>query len=256
TCKAEGISCCPTDYKGCVDARKLLLHYRRCRDIRSRKASGGQGKSEPHFCLVCSLVARNAKAKGRSVSPIASKPRKQLMPSANDRCTPVSQPQKQQLHKQELRVRPTSFSFSEMGRTCAKPLIPKGLFKTMPPPPPRFSLPSQPGASSNIQPEVLITSALAVHPSEQRDQPTNNARPRAGSLDLRKSRFMQPPSSNEEEDLDEQPTVGKDGFQVPILRRRRSASFHVVSSVTPNGFQTIEEDPVGEDLQEILEGDR
>ncbi|CAJ1914436.1 unnamed protein product [Cylindrotheca closterium] len=259
TCGAEGISCCSTEYKGCVDARKLLLHYRRCRDIRSRKASG-QGSSEPHFCLVCSLVARNAKSKGRSLSPNSTnapkQPRKQLMPSAGVRCTPVSQPQKQQLYKQELRVRPRSFSFSDIGRSSIKPTVPRELVKTMPPPPPRFSVPSLPGRASNAVPggfQKTMSSALAVTRSpEHRDQLSNNARPRAESLDLRRARFLEPPASNEEP-LNHQPTVGKVRFHV----RRRSASFDALSSsVKANEFPTIEEEPVGEDLQEMLEGDR
>lgn len=236
-------------YKGCVDARKLILHYRRCRDIRARKNSGPVN-SEPHFCLVCSLVARNAKSKSRSISPTTST-KKQLMPSANARCTPVGQPPKQQLFKQELRVRPRSFSFSEIGRTAAKPTVPRELIKTMPPPPPRFSGRQEDSNNDNNNMDIIqstMSSALAVHRSEARDQ-APNARPRAESLDLRKFSL----SAN-----DPQPTVGEDGFQVPFppLVRRRSASFHVLSAVSPNGCQTIVEEPVGEELQELLEGDR
>jgi len=158
--------------------------------------------------------------------------------------------------KQELRVRPRSFSFSDIGRTSGKPTIPKELVKNMLPPPPRFSASSQSGAAVDGL-QSTVSAALAVPRSEHRDQPTNNARPRAGSLELRKAHFTEPPTSNEEEELDQQPTVGKDGFHVPMAPRRRSASFHVLSSVNPNGgFQTIEEEPVGEELQEILEGDR
>lgn len=38
----------------------MLAHYRKCRDIRARQA-GGSRRSQPHVCLVCSLVARQAR---------------------------------------------------------------------------------------------------------------------------------------------------------------------------------------------------
>ena len=57
------------------------------------------------------------------------------------------------------------------------------------------------------------------------------------------------PLNNEVKDSEE--------FQVPPSRRRRSASCHVLSSSKANpGFHTIQEEPVGEELQRILEGDK
>lgn len=60
TCPAENCSDCPLRYKGCQESRKLLAHYRKCRDIRARQA-GGSRRSQQHVCLVCSLVARQAR---------------------------------------------------------------------------------------------------------------------------------------------------------------------------------------------------
>jgi len=74
-------------------------------------------------------------------------------------------------------------------------------------------------------------------------------------LDLRKASLKEPSVSMEEPF--EEPVVGEDGFHVPLApRRRRSASLSVLSSVSPSRCQTIEEEPVGEELQELLEGDR
>jgi len=250
TCRAEGVSCCSSNYKGCVEARKLLLHYRRCRETRARKASG-QGESEPQFCLVCSLVARKAKHKppnnygGRSHSPNGSRTRKQLIPSMNFRCTPVTQPQKQQ-----SRIRPRSFPFSEVGgQNSAKPVVPIQLVKPMPPPPPRMSNTTtarQPQSTISAQAlQSTISSALTV------SRTTKHAtRPRAESLDWHKARSPE----DSEELSSQQPVMCKDGFHVP-MPRRRSASFHDLCT-NPSSFETIEEEPVGEELQEILEGDR
>ncbi|KAL7481076.1 hypothetical protein ACHAW6_006753 [Cyclotella cf. meneghiniana] len=53
---------CPTCFKGCNETRKLLAHYQKCKDLRSRQNTA-QGKQYPQqtTCLVCSLMARYAK---------------------------------------------------------------------------------------------------------------------------------------------------------------------------------------------------
>ena len=61
-------------YHGCEQSRKLLAHYRRCRTLRSRLATGSHSNANnnntkpqftsanlSHHCLVCSLVARQAR---------------------------------------------------------------------------------------------------------------------------------------------------------------------------------------------------
>lgn len=86
---------CPMDYHGCDQSRKLLAHYRRCRTLRARQHANGNGNnssstttstasggnngmsgnginnnngsssssssSSGHHCLVCSLMARQAR---------------------------------------------------------------------------------------------------------------------------------------------------------------------------------------------------
>lgn len=60
---------CPTNYKGCNEARKLMAHYCKCKDVRSRQqqAIGLVGRqllraADQGSCLVCSLMARYARS--------------------------------------------------------------------------------------------------------------------------------------------------------------------------------------------------
>jgi len=46
----------PCSTPGCNQVRKLMSHYRRCRDLRLRATP-----NKPHHCLVCSLLAREVK---------------------------------------------------------------------------------------------------------------------------------------------------------------------------------------------------
>lgn len=63
TSAGEGVSC-PTSFKGCEQSRKLLSHYRRCRSIRAHQAGqlSHRRDSTVHHCLICSLVARQARS--------------------------------------------------------------------------------------------------------------------------------------------------------------------------------------------------
>eukprot|EP00559_Dactyliosolen_fragilissimus_P005005 CAMPEP_0184872370 /NCGR_PEP_ID=MMETSP0580-20130426/41255_1 /TAXON_ID=1118495 /ORGANISM="Dactyliosolen fragilissimus" /LENGTH=491 /DNA_ID=CAMNT_0027375165 /DNA_START=406 /DNA_END=1881 /DNA_ORIENTATION=+ len=63
TCPATNPdSKCLTGYHGCYQARKLLHHHQRCREIRARQRQSRSNKHQPHFCLVCSLMARHARS--------------------------------------------------------------------------------------------------------------------------------------------------------------------------------------------------
>mmetsp|Transcript_2037 Transcript_2037/g.3609 ORF Transcript_2037/g.3609 Transcript_2037/m.3609 type:complete len:293 (+) Transcript_2037:130-1008(+) len=54
---------CPLRVNGCFQSRKLLAHYQKCRDLRAKQAGmGRRAKSQQHICLVCSLVARQARS--------------------------------------------------------------------------------------------------------------------------------------------------------------------------------------------------
>ncbi|KAL9187110.1 hypothetical protein ACHAXT_010830 [Thalassiosira profunda] len=55
---------CPAHHRGCHEARKLLAHYRRCKDLRTKRVGHGRRNGMPpaQSCLVCSLMARYAKS--------------------------------------------------------------------------------------------------------------------------------------------------------------------------------------------------
>lgn len=57
-CAASKNETCHSNYNGCEQARQLLNHYRRCRGERARQVCRKEGQ----HCLICSLVARQAKS--------------------------------------------------------------------------------------------------------------------------------------------------------------------------------------------------
>lgn len=263
---------CPRNYKGCTDARKLLAHYRRCRDIRSRQASN-QMKTQQHACLVCSLVARNAKGsidRSRSTSPKRGTS-VHLIPSLKLSSDQITFQQHSTQH-----VRSRSHSLGSTSTNLTNNGIQR-IPRKMPPPPPRFSSSSQ-EEKVNSNGEFLserssfqkaMYCALNTTPSDNFALPAdkkmvekslnysdNYFRPRAESLEIRQTLSAEDkifpgysPVNNEVKDSDE--------FPVPPSRRRRSASCHVLSSSKSDpGFHTIQEEPVGEELQRILEGDK
>jgi hypothetical protein len=64
-CAAAGDFACPTKHYGCEQGRKLLAHYKRCRSIRARQVGltgARRDASQHHVCLVCNLVARQARS--------------------------------------------------------------------------------------------------------------------------------------------------------------------------------------------------
>lgn len=62
TCPVGNEFPCPSRTNGCLQARKLLAHYRRCRSIRARQMGQGASGKGPHVCLICSMVARQARS--------------------------------------------------------------------------------------------------------------------------------------------------------------------------------------------------
>lgn len=230
TCHSDSGAVCPSSYKGCVDARKLLAHYRRCRDIRSRQAAN-QIKTNQHVCLVCSLVARNAKTsldRSRSASPKGTTSRKHTLPS-------LKQSSNQAPSLQKLSVRPRSVSFSAVARESSFSKESSIPLKTMPPPPPRFFVSNREECKERSRADELqdaMHCALKVERS-----------PEISALDER---------SPEADELSREFPMPQ-----PRMRRRRSASCHVLSSSNPSSvFDTIQEEPVGEELQNIVDGDK
>jgi len=161
---------CPTNHRGCNQARKLLSHYRRCRTIRARQAgrrevsSGGQ-----HNCLVCSLVARQA--------------REVLEQKVSPKSSPTSAP----IRKSTAGTLPKPrFAAGNALKSCAKFVACGSTSKTsatameMPPPPPRLSslplprievsLSGGPLAASPGDDEALELGTVSPPPATQRDR--------------------------------------------------------------------------------------
>ena len=285
TCSAgPGVSC-PTQHKGCNDARKLLAHYRRCREIRARQTgqTGQPSKVQQHVCLVCTLVARQAKGmldRTKSVSP--------RKPSSKHVISAVT-PQLMQ-HRSTSPIRssgkPAAASLSLNVDGALVPL--SGYSATpmqMPPPPPRLPQISKgmgapktsvsPAIQSQIQSMdySLSSTSSPEYDSSMLGKSLDTAggffRRRAESLDIRSSSSFMPEhdmlpeqhgGSPHYESTLERDLKSEEDIEEPSLfthRRRRSASCHVLSTTSPGspgGCDTILEEPIGEELQQILEG--
>lgn len=132
-------------YHGCDQSRKLLAHYRRCRSLRARQATskrrdgGGGGVASTtgtsgacHHCLVCSLVARQARTMlertktSSSTSPVNTSVVKSASATTNIK--------KNSCSKSATSTRKVSYVLSA-GE--AEALGRRGSAAKMPPPPPR-----------------------------------------------------------------------------------------------------------------------
>lgn len=246
-CDASNVGPCPTHHKGCTDARKLLNHYRRCREIRSRQVAN-RCKEPQHICLVCSLVARYAKGsidRNRSISPNIGRT-SHLIPSLN-----LSTDEKNGVTNQlRHRSRSTSPHRGDMGESPLK----------MPPPPPKFAFANKaekPGMTVSFHLDPVREIPDRAHEGDIK------YRPRSESLEIHRSSrdsdwYLAKSSSDpgafstrnhgdETKELEDQPIV---------RGRRRSASYSVPSSSSLGPtFDPILEEPVGQELQRILEGD-
>jgi len=163
--------------KGCDSARKLLNHYKRCRDARAQQAAQSK-TAKPHVCLVCSLMARHAKtfvdSTCKKVSADVSK---------TERWRARIQQQQQQGQSKTVSFSSTpmrqSTSFDEM-KTFEQPdainvpatIVPKpttGILRSassqmMPPPPPR---PPRAGRAHQVPSEISkqLSSSAPATPS-------------------------------------------------------------------------------------------
>lgn len=265
TCTAGSGASCPTKYKGCEDARKLLAHYRRCRDTRARQATNP--KAQQHVCLVCTLVARQVKGNSdrtRSTSP-KGRSSKHLIPSLNlSSDSNVTSPNL---------VRPRSTSPPRIGH--GKQIGHFSSSPQMPPPRPRFPFSKQPQSIQSAMRQALgATSYEETDPAEEKVDTADEAmlgksldtasgffRARAHSLDQssvglrvvdRREDYSPGPSDFTEEKFESSEEIQE---KPRVQGRQRSASCHILSSPSKRGCDTILEEPVVEELQSILEGD-
>jgi len=268
TCSAGLVEPCPTQHKGCQDARKLLAHYHRCRDIRARQSQNPNATSKPqqHVCLVCSLVARHAKFTLAGNAPHASKngTTSHYIPSLNlsyDQCSNT---------KRNRSLSTASYSASSQESTVQ----------------PRFAFSRRPnssgdGASGFQALQAAVSCALNSNTSSNNSlsDSTNSTkkpagvrqslvRPRAESLDVRRfqQQQQQQQKDKEEKNMSYLYLAAVDNFSDDIAEeipenshstnaRRRSLSCTVPSnSKQPATGGGNQKSTIAEDLQYILGG--
>jgi len=184
TCPAgEGFPC-PVGHRGCDQARKLLGHYRRCRKTRARQAGQLPSRRDPnqqHTCLVCSLVARQARSLlDKKPSSFSSSLESSAAPSTS-LCRPTSSSTNMKKSSTSLTrssVSPTpvkkasgrrivaSFMLDVDNVVMPSPAIPAE--SKMPPPPPRALAASQnqaPGPETKVGDSMGPPQRLKPHAS-------------------------------------------------------------------------------------------
>lgn len=253
SCSALDVRPCPTGQKGCADARKLLNHYRRCREIRSRQVAT-RSRDSQHVCLVCSLVARHAKSFGernRSTSPKPMNSRdRHLIPSLNLNGDMTIGAER---HSRP-RARSTSPHRdvqSTQSLFMQKHGVAPNASRAMHPPPPKFKI---------LRQKVAVTFDLDTIEDNRGGHDNDwRQRPRAESLDIRYSQHKQSEHDRSQTSLGERPEDSELPSATIPHRRQRSASCSVLSPSRESGsgpkFDPILEEPVGEELQQVFESD-
>lgn len=173
---------CPSNVQGCQTVRKLLNHYRTCRDNNSRHGSAMQHGSrinrssraatsnqDPssgnrHQCLVCSLVARHARnaleGAGRSGPLLVGSSKMPLTATVRvpAKLVRVVDEQDRKEHEELALTAPPPEPNLKLARSES--------MKLMPPPPPRLPLQTNSSPSSSMgQPEVSPSMFYGTPPS-------------------------------------------------------------------------------------------
>lgn len=157
---------CPTNHRGCDQGRKLLAHYKSCKSIRAKQvgqAGMRRDGAQQHVCLVCNLVARQA----RSVLE-RPKPSSTMTASHNHYSSPspAASATSTTVRKTGSRRIISSFMLDSSNRVVQIPanalLAPASSPKMMPPPPPRRVPPTSSSGGGGGEP--LIESRHSFSP--------------------------------------------------------------------------------------------
>ena len=206
-----------------MQARKLLAHYRRCRNIRARQRNQGPGSKTSHVCLICSMVARQARS---------------LLDSNNISCKTTSS-NGVIAHKKsggsklfsslnfKAKIKPTPVSASVQGGDWG-----------MPPPAPRRasrSAPASPtddGLSGNDEPDLQSCSASPVPVVRKRSESCGNEliSGRQRGVSFAANDKLLNDDTDESLVAVELASISEAGDDSNAPRRIRSASCHVLSS--------------------------
>ena len=188
SCNAGFNSTCPHGYNGCHQARKLLSHYRKCRELRARQRRQirlrQQQVLEPQFCLLCTLLTRH----DRNVTEQTKRSRQNSLSSAQS-----TRPAVIGDVSAEAKM---LMSFKKQTNSNEEQNSPTSSQESMPPPPPRpraISIGSHiPPTSTNSYRRVapLTRSANEDEAYNLLNLSRKPVRLRAESLDERKGRCV------------------------------------------------------------------
>ena len=269
TCSAVLLEPCPSQHPGCQDARKLLAHYRRCRDIRARQAQNPSTRSQQHVCLVCSLVARHAKFTLDRTTPGCRQANSKNGNASSSHFIPSLILKEGSFDEKSNDPTPSSTRLSQSldenrGFLSSRPRSASASVS-------RFAFSRSANGSGNVRGfqalQAAVSCAIGSNPSSTsptaldtigEDELQSKGRPRSESLDARSIELSAEEKEPEAaknlsflylaavESLEEEPTSGS---KHP---RRRSQSCSVPSASYPDSMLRK---PVGEELQQILGGD-
>jgi hypothetical protein len=178
---------CPEQIQGCTQARKLLAHYRRCREIRSLKRTSyhtnhstlslnsALSSSSHSPCLICSLLARHARnvmestSAASTLASIGSSP----PPTVTSSCLPITLTSSRSMPPPPPRPRTCSLGSMPqhptlLGSTALAQIVP---------------LPSQSFSTTPTNTTTTTTNSLGKNNTIKSSSLARRGRPRATSLD-------------------------------------------------------------------------
>jgi hypothetical protein len=243
TCPAKGEVPCPSGQNGCQQSRKLLNHYRKCREERARQRRQARFNQPNNFCLICTLLARHDKAISENSlaisSPLPTNSVSKRSNQTNTLSTSFDKIYSPQVARRKARSKSVQFDLHRETKSMDSPTA-------MPPPPPRSRTASIGSISHLDQEDHSFSSVDKIPILIKKD----GYRPRAESLDERKlpspcfendptvelELRMRSKTSNVAIDLG----VRGESRQLPF--RKRSVSCSLIPHSKSSGCDTIMEE--------------
>ena len=259
-CAAGPGASCPTGHKGCNDSRKLLAHYRKCREIRARQA-GQHPRIQQHACLVCTLVARQARSmldmtpssqrkpnRKHSINSVSNNLEARLSFHRNSKEASMVPSPPPNSPNGNRKVTPVSVSPEDLEQSFQMPQI-------MPPPTTRITGVSSLGMQQRVQFEDENTETAGL--SRGAGGTLTTTRPRSDSVPAPRL-YSRHASPLVQEERDQSPQ--RSNQQSQPNGRRRSLSCGGISALgggSPLGCETIHEEEPGvsggdRDFEDIL----
>jgi hypothetical protein len=239
-CPAKAEFACPNSINGCQQSRKLMSHYRKCREARARQRRQGRLNKQTNACLICTLLARHDKTISESslsiISPLPPIPQKtqKRANQTHSLSTSFDKIYSPQVNRRKARSKSVQFDLNRETKLDS-PIA-------MPPPPPRSRTLSVGSMNTSM-------SCYDEHFASGRKYPFSMKhanRPRSESMEERK---MPSPSFNNdptvelelERRFDESRETRKSQRQLPLRKRSVSCSLIPDEKFT-KGCDTIMEE--------------